>query len=54
MTDEQLIDWIDACNKMETVKNLPAKARRTWKKGRKEAIAEIEKRGNRKNVVSAA
>ncbi len=48
MTDEQLLEWIDACNKMETAKNMPAKARRSWKKGREEALAEIEKRRNRK------
>ena len=43
MTDTELRDWIDACEKMECwVK--PAKARRTWKAARADAIAELERR----------
>jgi hypothetical protein len=52
MTDEQLLEWIDACNKMETIRNMPAKARRSWKRGREEALAEIEKRKNRKKIIN--
>lgn len=48
MTDQQLVDWIDACNRMETVRNMPAKARSSWKEGREEAIAEMEKRNHKK------
>jgi hypothetical protein len=46
MTDAQLEEWIDACDKMEFY-GKPAKARRSWKEGRAEALAEIERR-NRK------
>jgi hypothetical protein len=43
MTNEQLVDWIDACNKMEQwIK--AAKARRSWKRGRQEALEELERR----------
>jgi hypothetical protein len=44
MTVEQLHDWIDACNTMEQ-SGIAAKARRSWKDGRKEATRELEKRG---------
>jgi len=46
MTDEQLLDWIDACTKMEMFVK-PNKARRSWKQGRADAQAEIERRAHR-------
>ena len=46
LTDEQLLIWLDACDKMmRWVK--PAKARRTWKAGRERAEAEIATRQER-------
>ena len=44
MSVEQLRDWLAACSKMELwVK--PAKARRAWRLGLREAIAELDRRG---------
>jgi hypothetical protein len=46
MSEAQLHDWIDACNKMEAwVKS--AKARRSWKRAREEAEAELASRAKR-------
>lgn len=43
MTVEQLLDWIEACSKMElSVK--ANKGRRSWRKSREEARAELAKR----------
>jgi len=43
MTKAQLIDWMDACTRMEvTVK--PAKARRSWKRAREAARTELARR----------
>ena len=52
MTDEQLLDWIEACNKMEKAKKMPSKARRSWKESRLEAFEEIEKRKISKTQIS--
>ncbi|MEO9885281.1 MAG: hypothetical protein ABJR05_06725 [Balneola sp.] len=54
MTDEQLLDWIDACDKMEKAKKMPPKARRSWKESRQEAFDEIEKRKVTKTQISGA
>jgi hypothetical protein len=43
MTNDQLSDWIHACNSMEKWVKYN-KARRSWKRGRKEAEEEIQKR----------
>lgn len=43
MTDEQLRDWIDACDKMETWV-VAAKARRGWRESGIDAQAELERR----------
>ncbi len=43
MSDAQLDDWVDACTKMELHIKHP-KARRSWKEGRHDALAEIERR----------
>jgi hypothetical protein len=43
MTNEQLVDWIHACNAMEKWVS-HNKARRGWKQGRADAEAEIQKR----------
>jgi hypothetical protein len=46
MTDAQLRDWIDACDKMETwVKS--AKARRSWVNARADAEAEMARRNEK-------
>jgi hypothetical protein len=45
MTEQQLRDWIDACERMEAWPHTERKARRGWKAGRVEAIAELERRG---------
>jgi hypothetical protein len=45
MTGEQLLDWIEACSKMERWFRF-SKARRSWKEGRRQALAELEKRQN--------
>jgi hypothetical protein len=44
MSIEQLHDWIDACSKMERWVDFN-KARRSWKHGREEALAELARRG---------
>lgn len=50
MTDDQLRDWIDACDKMEKwVK--AARARRTWVRARAEAEAELLRRQERAGRV---
>jgi|GEM_PF-2097700 hypothetical protein len=54
MTDEQLLDWIDACDKMEKANKMPSKARRSWKEGRQEALDEIEKRKVNRTQISGA
>jgi hypothetical protein len=41
---EQLHAWIDACTKMEHSVEFK-KARRSWKRGREEALAELARRG---------
>jgi hypothetical protein len=46
MTDTELRDWLDACTKME-VHVKPAKARRSWKSGAREAEAELQRRARR-------
>ena len=46
MTEEELRDWIRACDKMETYVK-PAKARRGWKASGIEARAELARRGIR-------
>ena len=43
MTDEQLADWIEACDAMENWVKFN-KARRAWKQSRKDAEDEIERR----------
>jgi hypothetical protein len=45
MTELQLRDWIDACERMEAWPHTPRKARRDWKAGRAEAAAELIRRG---------
>jgi hypothetical protein len=45
MTEEQLRDWIDACDHMETWPQTPKKSRRTWKNSRGEAVNELLRRG---------
>jgi hypothetical protein len=50
MTDAQLRDWIDACDKMERwVK--AAKGRRTWVRARADAEAELLRRAERASRV---
>ena len=44
MTEDQLRDWIDACNKMEVWPHTAKKARHDWKLGGNEAMAELERR----------
>lgn len=46
MTVEQLRDWIDACDKMETWVGA-AKARRGWRQSGIEAEAELARRDKR-------
>ena len=43
MTEDELRDWIEACDKME-VQVKPAKARRGWKSSGAAARAELERR----------
>jgi len=43
MSDSQLLEWIDACNRMEPWVKF-AKARRTWAAARADAEAEIARR----------
>jgi ribosomal protein L13E len=45
MTERQLRDWIDACEHMEQWTHAQRKARRDWRAGRAEAVAELERRG---------
>ena len=44
LSEEQLRDWIDACTKMERWVGFK-KARRSWKRGRETASAELARRG---------
>ena len=44
MSTEQLHDWISACTVMEGSVGFN-KARRSWKSGREEALAELARRG---------
>jgi len=46
MTDAELRDWIDACDKME-VSVKPAKARRSWKSSGAKARVELQEREER-------
>ena len=50
LTDEQLLDWIDACNKMERWVKVN-KARRTWVRSRDDAEAELIRRKERQSQV---
>lgn len=43
MTADQLLDWIDACAKMEQWVDA-AKARRSWKQSAEDAQQELERR----------
>jgi hypothetical protein len=45
MTEAQLHDWIDACDRMEAWKHITNKARRGWKDSRAEAVTELARRG---------
>ncbi len=53
MSDEQLLNWIHACNTIETHPNISHKARGTWKRSRVEAQAELEKRAKRRTMRTA-
>jgi hypothetical protein len=44
MTVDELRDWINACDKMETWTKF-AKARRSWKLARESAFDELARRG---------
>lgn len=48
MSLEQLRDWIDACAKMENWVGTK-KARRDWRLGREEALAELVRREARRH-----
>ena len=48
MTDAQLRDWIEACQKMEAWPRIEAKARREWKKSRVAAESEVSRRADAK------
>jgi hypothetical protein len=50
---EQLQDWIDACTKMERWVDFN-KARRSWKRGREDATAELARRGAMASEVRPA
>ena len=50
MTEAQLLDWIDACNKMESWVGA-AKARRTWKAAREDAEQELSRRALAKGRI---
>lgn len=43
MTGQQLRLWIDACDRMEALRNLPAKARRSWKNSREKAVEALSR-----------
>jgi len=45
MTEQQLRDWIDACDRMDAWPHTANKARRDWKNGRAAAVAELARRG---------
>ena len=45
MTDEQLVDWIDACEKLEMWVGA-AKSRRSWRQSGNEAETELERRAS--------
>jgi hypothetical protein len=47
MTDGQLRQWIDACDRMEKWKHTPAKARRGWKASGARAEAQLATRNRR-------
>jgi hypothetical protein len=47
MTDAQLVEWIDACQKMEAWPRIEAKGRRGWKDSRLAAELEIERRATK-------
>jgi hypothetical protein len=53
MDDTQLINWINACEKMEAWSGISAKARRGWKKSRASALLEIDRRALLRNSVVA-
>lgn len=51
MTDSQLLEWVDACDKMERWPHIANKGRRFWKNGREEAQLEIERRTKKRGVI---
>jgi hypothetical protein len=52
LTDEQLVDWISACSKMENWVGV-RKARHGWKKSEQQARAELERRQSEQKQLSA-
>jgi len=53
MTDSQLLEWIDACDRMEKWPHIANKGRRSWKSGREEAQLEIDRRAKKRGVIGA-
>ena len=49
MSDEQLRDWIDACDRMERWVSA-SKARRSWRIGGIEAENELQRRNSGKTI----
>ena len=48
MDDGQLLDWIDACQKMEAWPRIEPKSRRGWKESRIAAESEVARRAAKK------
>jgi len=44
MTARQLLDWIDACSRMEKWTHMAKKGRKEWRQARAEAVAELQRR----------
>jgi hypothetical protein len=53
MTDAQLVDWIDACQRMEAWPRIEGKARRGWKSSRAAAELEIEHRAAKRQKLTS-
>ena len=53
MTDAQLVDWIEACQKMETWPRIDGKARRGWKASRAAAELEVERRASKRQKLES-
>ena len=50
MTNDQLLDWIDACNRMEEWKHTPSKSRQKWKLSNQAAKGELDRRNARIDI----